>query len=190
MEAILLNVNPKELYTIINGDKTVQIMTNKLPLNVPVYLYCLKKKPYLFFDRYLGRYIPLESNKELKLVKDKLACVGTGKVIAKCIFSDVYKTTIVDVGQKASELRKNACLSEEDFIKYCFNKKENLTDKVYNFYTISNLKIFDAPKELRDFKHWCKKTVYSGLDCPPYVDEVLTPIYKAPHIWCKIEEKE
>lgn len=48
---------------------------------------------------------------------------------------------------------------------------------------IKKLEIFDKPKELSDFHYYKTKTVYSGMDCPPYVDEVKQTLRKAPQSW-------
>ncbi|NBL01038.1 MAG: hypothetical protein EOM50_24195 [Erysipelotrichia bacterium] len=57
--------------------------------------------------------------------------------------------------------------------------------------SITRLEIFDTPKELGEFNVWRKKTIYSGMDCPPYVDDVNVPLTRTPRNWCWVEgEKE
>lgn len=55
---------------------------------------------------------------------------------------------------------------------------------------ITKLEIFDTPKELKEFNVWRKKTIYSGMDCPPYVDDVNVPLTRAPLNWCWVEGEE
>ena len=56
---------------------------------------------------------------------------------------------------------------------------------------ITKLDIFYTPKELKEFNVWRKKTIYSGMDCQPYVDDVNVPLTRAPQNWCWVEgEKE
>ena len=33
------------------------------------------------------------------------------------------------------------------------------------------------------FDNYKKRLIYSGMDCPPYFDEVKTQVYKVPHSW-------
>ena len=42
---------------------------------------------------------------------------------------------------------------------------------------ISKLEVFDKLKKLEDFKHWVEVWIYSGMDCPPYVDDELRDLY-------------
>ena len=55
---------------------------------------------------------------------------------------------------------------------------------------ITQLEVFDKPMELKDFYTFKKKTVYSGMDCPPYVDEVKTPLTKAPQSFMRVEVRK
>ena len=64
-------------------------------------------------------------------------------------------------------------------------------DEFYAWH-INDLEIFDKPKELIEFYKWVRKTIYSDMDCPPYVDDVLVQLTRAPRKmqWVYVKELE
>lgn len=74
---------------------------------------------------------------------------------------------------RGNELEVMSYVSQDEMEKY-------FTNEVGYALHISNLNVFDKPKELSDYYYFKTKWVYSGLDCPPYVDEVKTTLTKAP----------
>lgn len=131
MRSILISIRPKWIAKILSGEKIVEIRTTapkRENLPADVYIYCTK-----------GDYIGHVSN---KLV---------GKVVAK------FRLWLCDCGDyknwlpfTKNEFAKSACLPIEEIERY-------VGDKRACFWHISDLKIFDAPKELDEF----------GLKRPP-----------------------
>ena len=168
-----------------------EIRKNVLPLNIPVYLYCTKGKPYLVnFGDYEHPYKAggIELGFDLKNIEGHEATILNGKVVAKCVFSEVKELKWGRwVGQEIfsyrgwnyehDELLTKTCLTNEQLQNYGDNKKIYL-------HHISNLEIFDTPKELGEFYVLDKAETkrYDGL-C-----KVYKPITKAPQSWCYVEE--
>ena len=159
--AILLSIRPEHLVNILNGKKTIEIRKNVLPLNIPVYLYCTKGKPYLVnFGDYEHPYkaggIGLDF--DLKNIERHGAEILNGKVVAKCMFSE------------------RIALKEMPIVNYV--KPKDLKGTIY---IINQLEIFDTPKELSEFNR---------LSNNMGVNYKYRPLTKAPKSWCKIEVEE
>jgi len=202
-EAILLSVKPQHLANILNGKKTIEIRKNVLPLNIPVYLYCTKGKPYLvnFGDyEYPYKAGDIELGFDLKNIERHGAEILNGKVVAKIWFDRVetigYGEMVIPNGYEdfdgnwvdrsvsygnqyfiTNELIEQACLTYEELLDYGKGK----TLYAYHF---TNLEIFDTPKELGEFYVLDKVETkrYDGF-C-----KVYKPITKAPKSWCYVEE--
>ena len=169
MKAIVLSVRPQWCEKIASGEKTIEVRKSA-PKEVPfkAYVYVTKDKPYLYGDMpikefYLdnGGYKGGECN-GIKLCN--------GKVIGEfiCDRIDEYKYVYCDhpeigypVGYDCGdnwydiddEDLQKACLTEEEFKRYGNGKP------LYGWH-ISDLKIYDKPKELNEFNRPCS---YSGI---------------------------
>jgi len=207
-EAILLSVKPQHLANILNGKKTIEIRKNVLPLNIPVYLYCTKGKPYLVnFGDYEHPYKAggIELGFELKNIERHGAKILNGKVVAKCEFMEVEEIACerLDAGvgyntiyytetrDSHEELCDLACLDISD-LKFCLGEKDNgqIVGYAYHF---TNLEIFDTPKELSEFNRCdgfidCCKCKYYPLSNNMGVNCKYRPLTKAPKSWCYVEE--
>lgn len=179
--ALLISINPEWAEKILNGKKTIEIRTWKPKDYVGwVYLYCTKAKgKNILIQRKPNYYI--ETNDT-----DWKNVALNGKVVAKFILNKVDKIenlifgcAVLGVPQNyLDEIMKKSCLSINQLAKY-------LNGKVGYAWHIENLEIFDKPKELSEFYHYKKKLIDCGMDCPPYVDEVKTTLYKTPQkcVW-------
>ena len=203
MKAILMSIQAKHLHNILIGKKTIEIRKS-VPKDFKgwVYLYCTKPKVKWrvgslgFFDDELYRLpsgeIKYGSSVELmacdNYTKDNFL---SGKVVARFWFDESDKVTnygnrfFVDGKDIAytNRLARNSMLDFYDLSKYANGKD------LYALH-IKQLEIFDEPKSLTEFKKWTKKIIYSGMDCPPYVDDVLVPVSKAPQSYMFVEVVE
>lgn len=204
MKQVLMSIRPEHLVNCLNGEKTLELRT-VIPKNYVgwVNLCCTKGKPYLYKGAHkpmhdLNRNNALNYHWVLRNKKWEID-LQNGKVIARfwfdeyeevCISSaDVLKHPVIQYN-KFKDICAKVCLSEEEVKKYIFGKDYRKDFNIGYAMHIKNLEIFDKPKELREFKHWVSRTVYSGLDCPPYEDDFLMPITKAPQnfMYCEVEE--
>ena len=118
---------------------------------------------------------------------------GCGKVIGEFICN---KVEVFSVGSlRCDDIEKLACLSYTEMINY-FYKPEELDGNTAKFgygWHISNLKIYDKPKELREFKRWnrteenapCAHTKWLYPDCK---DCKACNLTRPPQSWCYVEE--
>ena len=203
-QAILMSIRPQYVAKILNGEKTIEVR-KKFPKDYVgwVYIYCTKGGENLTKLVHIGYEIlnnfELKNATELGDVLDVL----NGKVVAKFWCDKVEEIECISVGDSdygslyadteyctetlsEKELTQKSCVLPNEIFEYL----DEDFDKVGYAIHISKLEVFEKPKELEDFKHWVEVWVYSGMDCPPYVDDELRSLYKAPQNWCYIYEEE
>lgn len=170
MKAILMSIQPKWCKLIASGKKTIEVRKTA-PKDTPfkVYIYCTK-------DGYMYR---------CRINENRLAIpeVWNGKVIGEFV-CDKIEECIADYNPVTQEFfynewedSKATCLAVEEESKYGKGKP------LYGLH-ISELKIYDKPKELGEFKTIkCTNKRGSCSDCIKYLT-------RPPQSWCYIEEWE
>lgn len=197
MNSIIMSIRPEWSEKILNGIKTEEIRKNLGKLKPPfkVYAYVTKGKPYLQFNAYENQWELTKSNDKKRInpniiqvngkvcfefVVDKFESISAHFDVGDCKLKDFDTCSMNE-----SKLLQASCLSKDELHKYFFRGR----CCAYSLH-ISELKVYDKPRELGEFSHYKKKTVYSGMDCPPYVDEVKVPLSCSPQSWCYVEEKQ
>ena len=190
MKAILMSIQPKHLVNILNGNKTLELRKN-VPKDYKgwVYIYCTKGKKDILY-KYKNKYYT-----QHYLTFTDCIEVLNGKVVARFWFdtispidNDVLVTIANETEWTSEETDTNFLLEKMNLSVW--DALEYLKGKDGYAWHIKNLEIFDKPKELSEFYKWVRKTIYSGMDCPPYVDDVLAQLTKAPQSWMYVEVEE
>ena len=193
---ILISIQPQWVEKILNGEKTIEIRKTmpKCELPAKVYIYCTKQKPYLKdFKKYNDKY---DANGIRFLKFDKQTNKNNtinGKVVAEFTLNRVEMFTVGSFG--CDDLEKSACMKYSDFIDY-FYKPEELDGSTIKWgYTwhIADLKIYDKPKELSEFKVFNKDVAEIGMfgwmfnekELPKYI-----PLKRAPQSWQYVNHVE
>lgn len=193
MKAVMISINPKWCDLIESGKKTVEVRKTKPKLDVPFkcYIYCTKGET-IYLPRDIFGKNPLN-----------------GKVIGEFVCDGIrpepeIADQLVDVG-----LMLHSCLSSAELLKYANG------NALYSWH-ISELKIYDEPKQLSSFSVEDKKAVLScehrevtgqpeyktahggwirgGYICnkgaePDWCERCRTkPIKRPPQSWCYVEE--
>lgn len=163
MKSILLSIKPKYVELIARRQKTIEVRKSA-PKEVPfkAYIYC--------------SYGDMKTNYYLK---------GRGKVIGEFICDKVERFSVGSL--RSDDIEKLACLSYNEMINY-FYKPEELDGKTVKqgfAWHISNLKIYDKPKELSEFYTIAK----SGSDCCCGCVWHETPLFEMPCRTCTEERK-
>lgn len=154
MKSILIAIRPKWVERIASGQKTIEVRKTA-PKEVPfkAYIYCTKGKPYLY---------RVDDDNNFELTNTLLPKVDgyvkdyneqNGKVIGEFICDKVYP--IKNQGEKfvvanekqdvTNEIAHQSCLYYRDMVSY-FGNKDGFG------WHIGNLKIYDKPKELSEFR--------------------------------------
>ena len=181
MKSVLISIQPKWCELIASGIKTVEVRKSKPKLETPF-------KAYIYQTKIQWVYSVLRKMGLNDLV-NKLA-LGTGKVIGEFVCDSV---DTVDYSPDYYFTRFNTCLSTAEMWKYGKGKA------LFSWH-ISNLVIYDKPKELGEFYNECEKPECE--DCPNLVventpdyyevfccyDEKI-PITRPPQSWCYVESE-
>jgi predicted transcriptional regulator len=192
MIAVLISIRPKWCEKIISGEKTIEVRKTRPKMDTPFkcYIYCTQSADMLWILK----------ERERSLHPDKIADVFKA---AKC--GGAYRGNGKVIGEftcnRVTNLFSNSrfWLDEDDVLHTCLSAAEmrkyaNGANGLYGWH-ISNLKIYDTPKELIEFHTWkkcksCNKSGYESTACI-YDENCIIPaaITKAPQSWCYVEEE-
>ena len=187
-KAVLISIRPKWCEKIANGEKTVEIRKTRPQLKTPFkcYIYCtLPRYPHEDFittdypkpqfyggGKVIGKFTCDRIDRLARIGFD-----GCGLPPRYCICnSGMYEWPVDGVCE-------DACLPQGELEK-CLCGNEG-----YGWH-ISDLKIYDTPKELSEFKGLCKvesdccacpRYNYSKMDCDGRT------INRPPQSWCYVE---
>lgn len=175
MKSILQSIKPQYCELIASGKKTIEVRKTRPKLDVPfkVYIYCTKgenlweKGNSVFLDR---RYNRLLQTFDYML---------NGKVIGEYMCDEIYQYTTCDFkdGMDIDDetMTRLSCLSKDEISDYEISPGQF---GVFGWH-ISDLKIYDKPKELSEFeiidKEFLKECPYRirVYNNPDYTNGVL-----------------
>ena len=217
MKSVLISIQPKWVEKIASGEKTIEVRKTA-PKQVPFkcYIYCTKAKSQWRYSDYEGAY----ENSKGKIVYAQQHIIGEfvcdGIAEFESEFHDDNSTEELrrvwydeDDGERDAELFAedgdtnylctDACLTWNELKKYV-----GIGDRTFYGLHISDLKIYDKPKELSEFKtppcekgeKACEKCKYLVKIDTPDMHEVDCfvangrPITRAPQSWQYVEELE
>lgn len=190
MKAVMLSIKPEWCELIANDKKTIEVRKTKPKLDVPFkcYIYCTKEstKDVLWTSGVVGR----------------MADKANGKVIGEfvCDYIENFKDFEYGIDALHRHIKLNACIGYNDIYKYLG------LDKCGYGWHISNLKIYDKPKELNEFRTLCKyrnedgSCQYKKVECdcvkfdfnPDYsvnFAKCCDYMFRPPQSWCYIEKR-
>lgn len=187
MKAIMISIKPEWVAKILNGEKTIEIRKTmpKCDLPIDVYIYCTKEKPRaILTDKgcVLANKLPVGGNSQYKSGYSL-----SGQVVAKFTLNKVEeisceKFNIETKSLCEKDLLKLSCLALEelrDYGDFVYSDNCASISSLYAWH-ISNLVIFDKPRELSEFK--THKT-YNLKD----LHNCHLSLNKAPQSWCYVE---
>ena len=194
MKSVLISIRPKWVEKIANGQKTIEVRKTA-PKEVPfkVYIYCTKHGKQ-FFHNGIGEKECLFKNPDTGKIKfdyafEVMCCKNdyskdnflSGKVIGEFICDKVDKIIPLRhvyynyIGSPIANVIEYG-IWNDDLAQMCLKKKEidnyGKGKMLYGWH-ISNLKIYDKPKELREFGRF-DGTVPMKRPCAP---------------WCYVKER-
>lgn len=202
MKAVLMSIQPKWCEKIANGKKTIEVRKTKPNLKTPfkVYIYCTNTPKY----HHLYDLRPYNNGKIVlgcvqhnsqSLVADNYI---NGKVIGEFVCDKVENIFSQSRFWLNEDTLKSSCLSAEQIWDYA-----NGAEKIYGW-RITDLKIYDKPKELGEFYKECKDVKdfpnsCRRKSCDHYYEEWQNcyaeccfngerPLERPPQSWCYVEE--
>ena len=200
--AVLLSVRPKWCELIANGKKTIEVRKTKPKIRPPFkcYIYCTKPKmitKYVFKPEDYPEYMRPEKPVFCKVPDGSSPYCsvvnGNGKVIGEFV-CDVIFTMSITYSDPTSRIALKefpyTCLTDRQIMDYLGNGNQG-----YGWH-ISNLVIYDKPKELNEFYlkkkcHSCKRSGYESSACI-YDEDCIVPaiITRPPQSWCYVQDLE
>ena len=189
MKSVLMSIQPKWCELIASGKKTIEVRKTKPKLDVPfkVYIYCTQD-----FANFATKTKRSEMwvGEPLNNVS-KGRYLGNGKVIGEFVCDEIteYPYETFNDGEHFmayGELEKT-CLDGRELYDYLGTKDG------YGWH-ISDLVIYDEPKELSEFKKINRECWYADLglakrDCPECKNAECF-ISRPPQSWCYVEGGE
>ncbi len=134
MKSIMLSIQPKWCELIASGKKTIEVRKTRPKLETPFkcYIYCTKSKE-IMFNVFLN-----EPEKEVEYL--------SGKVIGEFVCDSIRKGGADNFIQAYYHNNPDeTCLTDQELVLYA------TIGKSLYFWHISDLKIYDKPKELGEF---------------------------------------
>lgn len=158
MKSVLISIQPKWCELIASGKKTVEVRKTKPKLETPfkVYIYCTQDKKFNFCTDNGEQYTH----------------IGNGKVIGEFVCDTM---TYAKCGEYCILPKSKTQIDELDLLDYADGKP------LYGWH-ISNLVIYDKPRELGEFRSYNVRTYLENGYIMP-IHEMKTP----PQIWCYVE---
>ena len=210
MKSVLISIQPKWCELIASGKKTIEVRKTRPKREPPFkcYIYQTKAKQRLvevikdgdenYGEIYHGKPVFIKATETgygyhpiyhaNKMVIGEFSCDQITSLHNVC--TDDWNRLLGDTHEWQKLLVKRACLTELDLKEYAKGKH------CYAWH-ISNLKIYEQPKELSEFYRmcsgfddsgecWgCENAVGEEFDCG--VNGKLT-IRRPPQSWCYVEE--
>ena len=154
-KAVRISIRPKWCEKIISGEKTIEVRKTRPKLDPPFKccIYCSQGSDVRRLRGSWGKVI------------GEFTCDAITRVNL-CGFWD-------DSGKQLDNRLKETCLTSKEFCDY-------LGEKVGYGWHIADLRIYDTPRELREF---------TGLRQTKFGAEPM-PITRPPQSWCYVEDKE
>lgn len=197
-KAVMLSIRPKWVEKIARGEKTIEVRKTRPKMDTPFkcYIYCTIGGRDLNIpisqERLMRDYMETGSMKSLNRPP------GNGKVVGEFICDQIYELETKARG--GSYYAKNEDQSTTNFIaqQSCLTLKDMHdylhAQKGYGWH-ITDLRIYDAPRELSKFLLACPNSWYCE-SCAMYWENNGTcgneslQIKHAPQSWCYVEAME
>lgn len=171
-KAVMISIHPKWCELIENGKKTIEVRKTKPKLEMPfkVYIYCTKSGGIRY--NWIGD-------------------VWNGKVIGEFVCDRItqyncdrdYKEYFVAGYVGAYMPTQEMCLTQQDLVEY------GQGETLYGWH-ISNLVIYDKPKEWDEFMHY---KYFDWWDYGHHENKrqrELCNLTRPPQSWCYLEEQK
>lgn len=187
-KAVLISIRPKWVEKIANGEKTIEVRKTKPKLETPFkcYIYCTRDKHLAFMQNQTGTNLIACMDVDAAIPVG--GAIGNGKVIGEFTCERIVPITY-DGGRlwcpTNAAFSPATCLSQAEIIAYIGDK-----GRCYGWH-ISDLRIYDTPKELSEFKTLCRVDAdccacpyynYTKMDCDGRV------IGRPPQSWCYVDD--
>ena len=169
--SVLISIHPKWCDLIASGNKTIEVRKTRPKNETPFRCYIYETKARSDMPTFVDE-------------DGHVLYTGRGQVIGEFVCDYI----IADIrGEFAVEFEDEGCIPIEEQRKY------SPKGIIYGWH-ISDLKIYDKPRELKKFCVWkkcnsCKISGYESTACM-YDEDCKVPVVitRPPQSWCYVEE--
>lgn len=188
MRAVLISIRPKWVEKIASGEKTIEVRKTAPKIQTPFkcYIYCTNDRELTLNRDFDGSFY-FNGNIYYPHTASILEHAFNGKVVGEFVCDKIFNIDDWIYSDEVADIltEKNMCLSYKELAEY-LNGKDG-----YGWH-ISNLKIYDKPKKLSEFHHFC---TYPSNTCEDCAIQKLKPhchygegLTRPPQSWQYIEE--
>ena len=194
MKSVLISIQPKWVELIASGKKTVEVRKTKPKIDVPFkcHIYCTKGD---WLTSVNGK-VQKRNKIVIDLTKDTTIQELNGMVVGEFICDKVVEFENNCYEPAFDETADLSCVGIKGLYEY-------LGTNEYGYgWHISDLVIYDKPKELREFFHYCgdnpkcdgcEAHYFSNTECgkEDYCCSIIDgckPLKRPPQSWCYCEE--
>lgn len=190
MKSVLISIKPKWVEKITSGKKTIEVRKTA-PKEVPfkAYIYMTKKKPYMLTFAGNGKMRVHNGMVIGEFICDKVYNIEPIFSFYDCYsgYDDSSDCSYFEDYSIDNERLKKTCLTQQDLCVY------GNGNRLYGWH-ISDLKIYDKPKELSEFCipckvscENCKNPLYFECWCEEKGKKIVT---RPPQSYMFVEEVE
>ena len=205
-KAVLISIRPKWCEKIVDGEKTIEVRKTRPKLETPfkVYIYCTNQKNVILWNA--RSYIYLDDHNHNAFDR-----CWNGSVVGEFVCDKITWLNHVGFsglpGIRLVAMRDRCTIDGSfDFSESCLTTpqiEKYLGGKDGYAWHISDLKIYDSPKDLNEFwlppELYCEKERCGGCPYDQVADvngeysfdcEWKRPLTRPPQSWCYVEDKE
>ena len=170
MKSVLISVHPKWCELIANGQKTVEVRRTRPKLGTPFKCYIYETKARSDVPTFIDE-------------DGHVSFEGRGQVIGEFTCDRIYE--LAPLNHAPDDVEKQACLTREEIVNY-------LNGTGYGWHIV-DLRIYDQPRELTEFRRACPNDLYCEA-CAMYsnnngiCNNGALPLRRPPQSWCYVEE--
>lgn len=203
MKSVLISIHPKWCELIADGKKTVEVRKTRPKIETPFkcYIYCTNTKPYLVWgDVFRGNWETEFTHLSgyNRKAAEEIWDVFNGKVIGEFVCDSIFPIRVFENGTIQDYMFHNidkSCVPYDDIANYIGK------DQTGYGWHISDLLIYDQPRELSEFKIFCKSYDDGDKcdDCKYFIDgrgyeydesdcgcNGTKPLERPPQSWCYV----
>lgn len=196
-KAVLISIRPKWVEKIANGEKAIEVRKTKPKLETPFkcYIYCTQDKHLAFMQNQTGTNLIACMDATAAIPVG--GAIGNGKVIGEFTCDRIYKIDKdstdflfkaggLSVYKQAAEEKCGLCatMTDDELLGYLGHYQG------YGWH-ISDLRIYDTPRELSEFQRAIDPCVFcmeriarECTDCKKWGGDIKRP----PQSWCYVED--
>ena len=189
-KSVLISIRPEWCELIASGEKTIEVRKTRPKLDMPFkcYIYCTNRRPFLVWgDIFRGDWFTefTRISGYSRAEADKIWDVFNGHIAGEFTCDRIYE--LAPLNHAPDDVEKQACLTREEIVKY-------LKGTGYGWH-ISDLRIYDQPRELTEFRRACPNSLYCESGAMYWENNGTCgneslQIKRPPQSWCYVAEVE